>query len=64
MSLERRVSYDEHLLAAVLTFARRHRPVWYWRRWRWVCRCRGELQCRARYRIPINRGHWPAEGKW
>ncbi len=58
-SRERRVSYDAYLSAAALTFARRHRPVWCWRRWRRVCRCGAELPCHARHRIPINRGHWP-----
>ncbi|GAA2704682.1 hypothetical protein GCM10010429_12220 [Micromonospora olivasterospora] len=55
----RRVSYDEYVLAVALTLARRHRPVWCWRRWRRVCRCGADLPCRARHRIPINRGHWP-----
>ncbi|PMR61556.1 hypothetical protein C1A38_08630 [Verrucosispora sp. ts21] len=59
----RRVSYDEYLSATALTFARRHRPVWCWRRWRRVCRCGADLPCRARHRIPINRGHWPGEGE-
>ncbi len=59
----RRVSYDEYLSATALTFARRHRPVWCWRRWRWTCRCGSDLPCRARHRIPINRGHWPGEGE-
>ncbi|MET8362606.1 hypothetical protein ABZU53_03420 [Micromonospora sp. NPDC005194] len=54
-----RVSYNEYLLVTALTLARRHRPVWSWRRWRRVCRCGAELPCRARHRIPINRGHWP-----
>lgn len=57
----RRVSYEENLLATTLTFARRHRPVWSWRRWRRTCRCGVDLPCRARHRIPINRGHWPGE---
>ncbi|RUL92050.1 hypothetical protein EG812_18295 [Verrucosispora sp. FIM060022] len=59
----RRVSYDEYLSATALTFARRHRPVWCWRRWRWTCRCGSDLPCRARHRIPINRGHWPQESE-
>ena len=42
-----------------LTLARRHRPAWSWRRWRWVCRCGADLPCHSRHRIPINRGHWP-----
>lgn len=58
-SRECRVSYDAYLSAAALTFARRHRPMWCWRRWRRVCRCGAELPCHARHRIPINRGHWP-----
>ncbi|MFG2054514.1 hypothetical protein ACGFI9_10805 [Micromonospora sp. NPDC048930] len=56
-----RVSYEEYLLAVALTLARRHRPVWCWRRWRRVCRCGADLPCHARHRIPINRGHWPGE---
>ena len=56
-----RVSYDEYVLAVALTLARRHRPVWSWRKWRRICRCGAELPCRARHRIPINRGHWPGE---
>nr|WP_258545119.1 hypothetical protein [Micromonospora provocatoris] len=56
---ERRVSYDAYLSAAALTLARRHRPVWCWRRWRRACRCGGDLPCHSRHRIPINRGHWP-----
>ena len=56
---ERRVSYDAYLSAAALTFARRHRPVWCWRRWRRVCRCGADLPCHSRHRLPINRGHWP-----
>jgi hypothetical protein len=63
MSRERRVSYDEYLSATALTFARRHRPVWSWQRWRRVCGCGADLPCRARHRIPINRGHWPQEGE-
>lgn len=59
----RRVSYDEYLSATALTFARRHRPVWSWQRWRRVCRCGADLPCRARHRIPINRGHWPQESE-
>ncbi|OKI53588.1 hypothetical protein A6A27_32740 [Micromonospora sp. CB01531] len=54
-----RVAYEEYLLAVALTLVRRHRPVWSWRRWRRVCRCGVDLPCRARHRIPINRGHWP-----
>lgn len=60
-ALMRRVPYDEYLIAAALTLARRHRPVWCWRRWRRVCRCGAELPCRSRHRIPINRRHWPTE---
>ena len=56
-----RVSYDEYVLAVALTLARRHRPVWSWRKWRRICRCGADLPCRARHRIPINRGHWPGE---
>lgn len=56
-----RVSYEEYLVAVALTLARRHRPVWSWRRWRKVCRCGGELPCHTRHRIPINRGHWPSD---
>ena len=61
-SRERRISYDVYLSAAALTFARRHRPVWCWRRWRRVCRCGADLPCHSRHRIPINRGHWPQAG--
>lgn len=64
MSVERRVPYDAYVLAVALTLARRHRSVWCWRRWRRICRCGGELPCRARHQIPINRGHWPVEGEW
>ena len=53
----RYVSYAEYLTAAAMTFARRHRPVWWLRR----CRCGAALPCRAQFRIPINRGHWPTE---
>ncbi|KAB1916178.1 hypothetical protein F8274_01525 [Micromonospora sp. AMSO31t] len=56
----RRVSYDEYVLAAALTFARRHRPVWSWQQWRRICRCGDDLPCRSRHPIPINRGHWPS----
>jgi hypothetical protein len=55
----KRVSYDEYVLAVALTLARRHQPVWSWRYWRRICRCGGELPCRSRHHIPINRGHWP-----
>jgi hypothetical protein len=61
--MNRRVTYEEYLSAVALTFARRHRPVWSWVKWRWVCRCGSDLPCRARHRIPINRGHWPGEEK-
>ncbi|WP_444948760.1 hypothetical protein [Micromonospora ureilytica] len=53
------MSYNEYVLVTALTLARRHGPVWSWTRWRTVCRCGAELPCRARHRIPINRGHWP-----
>lgn len=56
-----RVSYEEYLVAVALTLARRHRPVWSWRKWRRICRCGADLPCHARHRIPINRGHWPGE---
>ncbi|MFG3696598.1 hypothetical protein ACGF5C_01545 [Micromonospora sp. NPDC047620] len=59
--MPKRVSYDDYLLAVALTLARRHRPVWSWRRWRRICRCGSELPCRARHRTPICRGHWPGE---
>ncbi|TBL41469.1 hypothetical protein EYA84_06180 [Verrucosispora sp. SN26_14.1] len=60
-----RVSYDEYLLAAALTIASRHRPVWSWQRWRRVCRCGNDLPCRNRHRVPINRGHWlPSDRSW
>ncbi|SCG55032.1 hypothetical protein GA0074704_3116 [Micromonospora siamensis] len=54
-----RVMYDAFLLAVALTLARRHRPVWSWRRWRRVCRCGADLPCHVRHRLPIGRGHWP-----
>lgn len=57
----RRVTYDQYLIAVAMTLARRHRPAWSWQRWNWVCRCGAELPCHSRHRIPINRGHWPAE---
>ncbi|RNL98620.1 hypothetical protein EFE23_13540 [Micromonospora solifontis] len=57
-----RALYEEYLLAAALTLARRHRPVWSWRRWRRVCRCGADLPCHVRHRVPIGRGHWPAGG--
>ncbi|PYC68524.1 hypothetical protein C7C45_18875 [Micromonospora arborensis] len=61
---ERRVTYDEYLLAVAMTLARRHQPAWSWRKWRRVCRCGAELPCLARHRIPISRGHWPVgEGR-
>ncbi|WP_431977228.1 hypothetical protein [Micromonospora haikouensis] len=56
-----RVTYEEYVVAVALTLARRHRPVWSWKRWRRVCRCGAELPCRARHRIPIGRAHWPGE---
>ncbi|SCE95286.1 hypothetical protein GA0070558_115101 [Micromonospora haikouensis] len=56
-----RVTYEEYVVAVALTLARRHRPVWSWKRWRRVCRCGAELPCRARHRIPIRRAHWPGE---
>ncbi|MEU8023472.1 MULTISPECIES: hypothetical protein [Micromonospora] len=56
-----RVTYEEYVVAVALTLARRHRPVWSWKRWRRVCRCGAELPCRARHRIPISRAHWPGE---
>ncbi|TBL38888.1 hypothetical protein EYA84_09070 [Verrucosispora sp. SN26_14.1] len=60
---KRRISYDEYLSATALTLARRHRPVWCWRRWRRVCRCGADLPCQAQHRIPIERGHWPGTGE-
>lgn len=59
--MPKRVPYDAYLLAVAMTLARRHRPVWSWQRWRWICRCGADLPCRARHRIPIRRGHWPGE---
>ncbi|WFE57650.1 hypothetical protein [Micromonospora sp. WMMD712] len=55
------MTYEEYVVAVALTLARRHRPVWSWKRWRRVCRCGAELPCRARHRIPIGRAHWPGE---
>ena len=61
MNRRERVTYDEYLSAVAMTLARRHRPVWSWTRWRYVCRCGSELPCRTRHTVPINRGHWPTE---
>lgn len=57
----RRVSYDQYLIAVAMTLARRHRPVWLWRKWKWTCRCSADLPCHSRHVIPINRGHWPTQ---
>lgn len=57
----RRLPYEGYLLAVASTLARRHRPAWSWRKWRWVCRCGADLPCRNRHRVPINRGHWPSQ---
>ncbi|MFF4809868.1 hypothetical protein ACFY03_16810 [Micromonospora chersina] len=57
----RRVSYDQYLSAVAMTLARRHRPAWSWRKWKWTCRCGADLPCRNRHRIPINRDHWPGQ---
>lgn len=46
--VNRRVSFDEYLIATALTLARRHRPVWSWQRWRRICRCGNELPCHTR----------------
>ncbi|SCF40995.1 hypothetical protein GA0070216_11485 [Micromonospora matsumotoense] len=54
-----RVTYEDYLLAAALTLARRHRPTWSWTRWRRVCRCGAELPCRAGRRTLLAPGHWP-----
>ncbi|WP_229400144.1 hypothetical protein [Micromonospora okii] len=59
--MRRRVSFKEYLLVTAMTLAGRHRPVWSWGKWRYVCRCGSELPCRHRHRIPISRGHWPGE---
>jgi hypothetical protein len=61
--MDRRVSYEEYLSVVAYTFARRHGPVWSWRWWRRICRCGSELPCRARHRVPINRGHWPDDNR-
>ncbi|OON28882.1 hypothetical protein BSA16_24285 [Micromonospora sp. Rc5] len=55
------VRSDEYLLAAALTLARRHRPVWSWIRWRRVCRCGSELPCRAKRRVPTSAGYRPGD---
>ncbi|MFV2012421.1 MULTISPECIES: hypothetical protein [unclassified Micromonospora] len=60
--MTQRVSYEAYVVAVARTLARRHRPVWSWSKWQQVCRCGAALPCRARHRIPINRGHWPGEG--
>ncbi|MFI7436244.1 hypothetical protein [Micromonospora haikouensis] len=57
--MPRRVSYKEYLLATALTLACRHKPVWSWVRWRYVCACGNELPCRHRHRLPISHRHWP-----
>ncbi|MFI0795351.1 hypothetical protein ACH4OY_22135 [Micromonospora rubida] len=57
----RRVTYGQYLAAVAMTLARRHKPVWSWIRWRYVCKCGNELPCRHRHRIPISRGNWPSE---
>ena len=54
----RRISYGEYIAAVALVLARRHRPVWSWRKQRQVCRCGADLPCRARLRIQVNRGRW------
>lgn len=59
--MTRRVTYDEYVIAAALTLARRHKPVWSWTKWRRVCRCGSTLPCHFRHRIPINAGHWPTD---
>ncbi|SCE88854.1 hypothetical protein GA0070558_11227 [Micromonospora haikouensis] len=59
----RSIRYEEYLLAIAQTLTRRHRPMWSWTRWRYVCKCGNELPCRQRHRVPINRGHWPGEGE-
>ncbi|MFG3703223.1 hypothetical protein ACGF7U_00575 [Micromonospora sp. NPDC047670] len=38
------MSYDEYVLAAALTLARLHRPLWSWRHWRRICRQNVTLQ--------------------
>ncbi|GAB2964791.1 hypothetical protein GCM10027280_62060 [Micromonospora polyrhachis] len=53
--MKRRVSYEEYLSAAAMTFARRHRPLPLAHR----CTCGADLPCQARHRIPISREHWP-----
>jgi hypothetical protein len=54
------VTYDALVIAMAATLARRHRPVWSWRRRAFVCRCGRTLPCRTGRRVPINRGHWPS----
>ncbi|WP_329015033.1 hypothetical protein OG271_07790 [Micromonospora rifamycinica] len=61
--MPRHVTYDEYLTAVALTLRRRHRPAWSVDRKRIVCRCGSELPCSGRHRVPINRGHWPGEGR-
>lgn len=67
--MPRHVTYHEHLAAVALTLRRqhrhrhRHRPAWSSDRKRIVCRCGRELPCSIRHRVPINRGHWPGEGR-
>ncbi|WP_320067647.1 hypothetical protein [Micromonospora sp. RTGN7] len=56
------VRYEEYVVAAALTLARRHKPVRPWIRWRNVCKCGNELPCRDRRRIPISSENWPGEG--
>ncbi|MFI0795013.1 hypothetical protein ACH4OY_20355 [Micromonospora rubida] len=59
--MRRTVTFKEYLLVTAMTLARRHRPVWSWIRWRYVCKCGNELPCRHRHRIPISRNNWPGE---
>lgn len=59
--MRRRISYGQYLAAVAATLARRHRPVWSWIRWRYVCKCGDELPCRQRHKVPIGRRHWPGE---
>lgn len=61
--MPRHVTYEDYVIAAALTLARRHKPVWSWSEWRIVCRCGSEIPCRVLHRIPISRGHWPGEGE-
>jgi hypothetical protein len=53
------IRYDEYLLAAALTLARQHRPVWSRDRLKLRCRCGADFPCASRGRA-LRRVDWPA----